>query len=247
MYFMLLIAALYLSALAAGQGAGKSKPSNPQSFKVFYSEWRTRCPDIKIMQHGKYEGKNAYPSQHLVTKCNVMGDDGNEFTLTTAIPLNMCIGWKSDQSDKRKTTFIAEHMGGGPTKGKCWNCDYRSLQRENLACWCQDVEVSEMVQEQKSKAKGAQRFFNLDEVMKIDKYGYPTCHGSRAWPYLENGKGDDAYFITSLKGKSFPEEKPWPGIEQFWTDVLSSPPETLPRLLGNQLGSPPSGPGGRGH
>lgn len=54
--------------------------------------------------------------------------------------------------------------GNGPTEGQCWHCVYQFWAREgqpNLACWCKGASPPELVYEEESGDKGAQRFFNL--------------------------------------------------------------------------------------
>ncbi|KJK61753.1 hypothetical protein P875_00086692 [Aspergillus parasiticus SU-1] len=176
MYYILLLIALYLSALPTGEGAGLFTPKKPNPMS---SEWRKQCQDIKIVEDFKHNLRTnphrGFPKQHLLAWCNFVGPNGQTRLRQTSIPLDKCIGWNSDGFAGSNPRFIAD--GNGPTKGQCWNCVYQYWVREgqpNLGCWCKSAPPPKLVYEEESGDMGVQKFFNLERRIKCDE-ARPHC------------------------------------------------------------------------
>ena len=103
------IVALYLTALAAGQGAGLSTPKNP---KTMSSEWRKQCPEIQVVEDHKHNlrtnPRRALPKQHLLASCNTVQANGQTRLERVKIPLDKCIGWEWNHFTSSNSEFIAK-------------------------------------------------------------------------------------------------------------------------------------------
>ncbi|KAE8356180.1 hypothetical protein BDV28DRAFT_145365 [Aspergillus coremiiformis] len=188
--FLILIA-LFLSALVAGQGPSFSSLRGPkkgdETILVPGQERLERnCQDIKLIQ--KFQpippkpGRPPprLPPQLIQAKGRRRGRDNIVRLEVTSLDLDKCLGW----STRGPGSLVPKSSGNGLMKGGCTSCRYqphRPFQGEtpeldyNMACWCRNVPKKTFANSDPVTGEKADiRYFNLDRVIAV-KNGRLTC------------------------------------------------------------------------